>query len=78
MEEFNQLNNLKADIKHVEIDQLSPFLSDKEIALKGWNEYRDPSLEQPWGLICRTCKMAFKQNIYAKKCYSCGNKLYRA
>ncbi len=78
LEEYNQLNKIKADIENIDIAQLAPFLSDTEITSKGWNEYRDPSLEQPWGLICPTCKMAFNQNIYAKTCYSCQTELKRA
>ncbi|MHA2244683.1 MAG: hypothetical protein ACXADY_06905 [Candidatus Hodarchaeales archaeon] len=76
--EFNQLSEKFVNIENIKITELSPFLSTEEILTKGWNIYRETSLEQPWGLICSKCKMTYKANIFAKTCYSCQSLLKRA
>ncbi|MFX0211868.1 MAG: hypothetical protein ACFFDT_38185, partial [Candidatus Hodarchaeota archaeon] len=75
--EFNQLDKENSNNKTINITELSPFLSNEEIVTKGWNNYREASLEQPWGLICLQCEMAYKANIFAKTCYSCKIPLKR-
>jgi hypothetical protein len=76
--EFNRLINESAKIENANIAELPPFLSSEEILTKGWTNYRETSLEQPWGLICPKCKMTYKANIFAKTCYSCQTLLKRA
>ena len=77
-DEFNRLAEKSVNIENINITELSPFLSDEEIAIKEWNDYRETSLEQPWGLVCPKCKMTYKANIFAKTCYSCQTPLIRA
>lgn len=77
-DEFNQLNEDFVNIKELNIEELSPFLSYEEITVKGWDKYREKSLEQPWGLICPKCERIYKANLYAKRCNSCQAPLKKA
>jgi hypothetical protein len=74
--EFNRLEII--DTKEIDISKLPPYLSNKEIMARGWTNYRDASLEQPWGLICSKCKMTYSSNIFAKICNSCQGLLIKA
>ncbi|MFX1282797.1 MAG: hypothetical protein ACFFB5_04045 [Promethearchaeota archaeon] len=74
--EFNQIVK---EFSYVEnVSELPIFLSTEEIMKKGLTDYREASLEQPWGLYCPKCKTTYKANIFAKTCYSCKTPLKRA
>ncbi|MFX0123600.1 MAG: hypothetical protein ACFFAE_08145 [Candidatus Hodarchaeota archaeon] len=74
--EFKQLKTV--DIKELDLTELPPFLSNEEIMAKGWTNYREATLEQPWGLVCSNCKMTYSANIFARVCNSCHAILKRA
>lgn len=74
--EFNGLEII--DTKVIDILELPPYLSNEEIVAQGWTNYRDASLEQPWGLVCLNCKMTYSSNIFAKICNSCQSSLVKA
>ncbi|UCG04267.1 MAG: hypothetical protein JSW11_09830 [Candidatus Heimdallarchaeota archaeon] len=74
--EFKRLKTV--DTKGIDIAELPPYLNNEEIVVQGWIDYRDASLEQPWGLICPTCKMTYSSNIFAKICNSCKSSLIKA
>lgn len=76
--EFRQLIERESYTPNIDISELPPFMSDEEISMKGWEKYRDPSLEQPWGLICPSCRTIFEANVFAKTCYYCQSRLIRA
>ncbi|MHA2225208.1 MAG: hypothetical protein ACXAC8_08380 [Candidatus Hodarchaeales archaeon] len=69
-------NDLK--INEIDFSKLPIFFSEKELFERGWDNYRNPSLEQSWGLICPNCKMNFESNIHAKSCISCQTPLKKA
>ncbi|MHA2203585.1 MAG: hypothetical protein ACW991_07835 [Candidatus Hodarchaeales archaeon] len=74
--EFTRLEIV--DTKDIDVSELPPFLSNEEIMTKGWTNYREASLEQPWGLVCPNCRMTYSSNIFAKICNSCQTILTRA
>ncbi|MFW9905436.1 MAG: hypothetical protein ACFFFH_13935 [Candidatus Thorarchaeota archaeon] len=74
--EFNRLDVI--DTNEIDILELPPYLSKEEIVVQGWTNYRDASLEQPWGLMCSKCKMTYSSNIFAKICNSCQGSLIKA
>jgi hypothetical protein len=74
--EFSRLEVI--DTKEIDISELPPYLSNEEIVAQGWINYRDASLEQPWGLVCSKCKMTYSSNIFAKICNSCQSSLVKA
>ncbi|UCE14847.1 MAG: hypothetical protein JSV04_06605 [Candidatus Heimdallarchaeota archaeon] len=76
--EFRQLIERESYTPNIDVSKLPPFISDEEITLKGWDKYRDSSLEQPWGLICPSCRTTFEANVFAKTCYSCQSRLIKA
>ncbi len=77
-DEFKRLAEKTVNIENIDIMELPPFLSIEEVTEKGWNDHREASLEQPWGLLCPKCKMTYEANIFAKTCYSCQTLLRRA
>ncbi len=81
---WNQLTSAESkqleafDKEKIDVSELPPFLSSEEITERGWTNYREATLEQPWGLVCPNCKMTYSSNIYARICNSCQTILIRA
>jgi hypothetical protein len=76
-----KLNNLKEQFQladEIDLRNVLPLITEKEIALRGWDKYRDPNIEQPFGLICPSCKMTYQPNLFAKVCLSCQIRLKKA
>jgi hypothetical protein len=62
----------------IDLENTPAILGEDEIKSFKLSEYRDPQLEQPFGLICSKCNMQYQPNIYARICLNCQNQLLRA
>ncbi|MFW9854730.1 MAG: hypothetical protein ACFFFG_06700 [Candidatus Thorarchaeota archaeon] len=76
--EYRMSNHLAGVPESENIRQLPPLLSEEELLDLGWNDHRQVDLEQPYGLYCPKCHLAYESNIYAKECSSCFIPLTKA
>ncbi|MFX0182702.1 MAG: hypothetical protein ACFE95_06415 [Candidatus Hodarchaeota archaeon] len=77
-EELDKLIKQFQPADEIDLRDVLPLVTEKEIALRGWDKYRDPRIEQPFGLICPSCKMTYQSNLFAKVCLSCQTRLKKA
>ncbi|MFX0052615.1 MAG: hypothetical protein ACFE8U_15160, partial [Candidatus Hermodarchaeota archaeon] len=77
-EEINNLIDQFQLTDKIDLRNVLPLITEKEVSVKGWDKYRDPSIEQPFGLICPSCKTTYRPNLYAKSCLTCQTRLKKA
>ncbi|MFX0172426.1 MAG: hypothetical protein ACFE9L_10930 [Candidatus Hodarchaeota archaeon] len=77
-EEINNLADQFHITEKIDLGNVLPLITEKEVSLRGWDKYRDPFIEQPFGLICPSCKTTYQPNLFAKVCLSCQTRLKKA